>query len=310
MDARKTGVAGGSSTSGAARPSPAASSTVAGGPAPGLGVLADGGQRRGDVGGQGHVVEAGDRQVAGHLEAAPDGHAHAGDGHDVVGVDDRGGWVGQLQQGPGGGRPARAGEVGHQLGPGGDPGRLQGLAPGGAPRQRVDIALGAADERDPAVTEAEQVLDRPGHPLAVVDGHHRERARPGRPPDRHRGQAEPGQQAEAALLDLEVVEEHPVDPALCGQPPVAGRLGLVVVGHDLEDQRAAPLGQHRLHPGQELGEERVGPEQLGRPRASPARPRTPATATAPLPWCSAATPAHGPRPGSGPGSGAPPPAGR
>ncbi len=76
------------------------------------------------------------------------------------------------------------------------------------------------------------------------------------------------------VVDQHVVEEHPVDPALAGQPPVAGRLGLVVVADDLEDQRAAPLGQRRLHPGQELGEERVGPEQLrGPPHHQPDRER-------------------------------------
>ncbi len=79
------------------------------------------------------------------------------------------------------------------------------------------------------------------------------------------GRPSPASRPKRRSVDPQVVEEHPVDPALGGQPPVAGRLGLVVVPDDLEDQRAVPLGQQRLHPGQELGEERVGPEQLRHP---------------------------------------------
>ena len=58
------------------------------------------------------------------------------------------------------------------------------------------------------------------------------------------------------------VTKTPSTRPSCGEPAVGGR---VAVLGDHQQQRVLALGEHHLEPGDEGGEERVGPEDLGRP---------------------------------------------
>ena len=82
------------------------------GPSPADDVGGDRGERRLDVRRELGVLEAGDRQPAGHVDPAGGGDREPGHGHQVVGVDDRGRRLGQVEQLPGGRGTALGGEVG------------------------------------------------------------------------------------------------------------------------------------------------------------------------------------------------------
>ena len=90
----------------------------------------------------------------------------------------------------------------------------------------------------------------------VVEHDAREGRGPVGPADQDGGDAEPLQQADAAVVVAQVVEEHPVDPAVGGQGAVRAFLGGLVPDH-AEDQDPALLGEHRLDAGHEGGVEGV-----------------------------------------------------
>ena len=116
--------------------------------------------------------------------------------------------------------------------------------------------------RDPAVPELDQVLDGGLDAGGVVDADGRpERLVEGGPDDDGR-QSELGEQRGPLVVDGQVGDQDAVDAALGGEPAVRR---LVVALGDLEQQRVAVLGEHRLQAGDERGEERVGAQRLGRP---------------------------------------------
>ena len=124
--------------------------------------------------------------------------------------------------------------------------------------------LRSGDVRDPRVPEADQVLDGGTDAGCVVDA---QRGLAGAwllvevGSDDDRGQAQLLEQGGPLVVDLQVGDEHAVDPALLDQPAV--RRMVVALGH-LQQQCVSPGRQHRLEAGDERGEERVGAEDLGR----------------------------------------------
>ena len=177
MEARTTRYGGGSETFGAPLPSTVAIKRFAAAwpqaKASVRTVVSAGLEVRGDLG----VVEAGDGQVAGHVEAAARSHGHAGDRHQVVGVDDRGRRLGQVEQRLGGVRAALGGEVGADARsprPGPPRAAHRPRPPGGRHRARTRPARRRGRS---AVAEVDQVLDGGDDAGPVVDGDARDGSR-------------------------------------------------------------------------------------------------------------------------------------
>ena len=103
VEARRTSSGGGSSDvgTGARRPRARSRHSAAARPHATASVrtVVSGGRRYPAIGG---VVEPGDRQVVRDVQTASLGRRHAGDGHQVVGVDDRGRRLGEVEQLSGG----------------------------------------------------------------------------------------------------------------------------------------------------------------------------------------------------------------
>jgi hypothetical protein len=133
--------------------------------------LANGGQLGPDGRGQGRVVEAGDGQVAGHVQAHAMGDGHRGGGHVVVGGEHRGG-AGVLREQDLGG--VEAGPIVEQALH--DEAFVDGQArirhrvpEAGQPTRAGGLVGMTDDESESLVAEAQQVARHHAGRLAVVD---------------------------------------------------------------------------------------------------------------------------------------------
>ena len=173
----------------------------------------DRGERGRDVLGDRDVVEARQREVAGHVQARLADRTEGADGHRVVGRED-GRWpVGEGQQRRGGGVARLLGEVAadHERGVGVEAALGDRAAVARQPRLRVRVDGGAADEGDPAMPEAGKVADHRGSALLVVDRHGRV-ARERAAEEHHR---EVGRKVGPQHVGLDVGRHHhePIDAA-------------------------------------------------------------------------------------------------
>ena len=156
------------------------------------------GQRRRGERGQRRVVEAGDRQVAGHVDPALARGAQRGRGEHVAGVHDRR-HVPSSRRLPEGDRP--------------------GLEPGGGERLAPHLAGAPARARSRSLEpqkpirrcpSADEVLDHRLHPPRVLGLQPRERARRDGMAGHHGRQLDP---LEARVVELDVAEQEAVDAA-------------------------------------------------------------------------------------------------
>ena len=219
---------------------------VSGGAAPADDVLPHAAQGRHHVRGEQGVAVADDGQIGRDLAPGLQGHAKAGDRHEVVGVDDRRGRVRQREQLVGGRGAAGPVKSATTTGPGSRP-------PPAGPRAEPLAGLGVhvagrpGHVGDAGVAEFEQVRDGGARTLPVIGRHGREGTGAVRLADRDRWQAQLGQQREARLVAAQVEQEDPVHAAVLEQLSVAVRLGAALSDH-LQHQGEALLGQHRLGP--------------------------------------------------------------
>ena len=220
-------------------PSTAAISALGRGRAPRVGVGAHGGQRRLEVGGDLGVVEAGDGQVAGQLEAA-------GERLPTSRRWPSGRWRRRSRSAAPAGRaaalvasaPPWAEKSDRMHGPSG---RLAlRSAPAQASRRETPCTNASGPAtcamcRWPSSTRCATAAAMPGRSSTATHG----RLLPTQSgPIQTAGSPVSASSAGRGSSDPQVGEEDAVDPAVRGEPPVAGQLA-VEVRHDLQEQRLA-----------------------------------------------------------------------
>ena len=221
-----------------------------------------GGQGGAGVAGRHDVVPAGHGHVVGDPEAEVLGGQQGGQGPLVVAADDRVGAVGRGQQG-GGRRPGRrlAGEAGDRLG-GRQPAAVEhGTDPGPALLD-VEGVAGVAEEGEPVVAVAEEVLGQPLGAGGVLGGDGVGALDLGPPGQQHDREPAGHDRADRVPADGGVEDGQAVDPGgeladggvgvglLAGgedehAPAQPGR-DLLIAEHDLGERRAGQVGEH--HP--------------------------------------------------------------
>ena len=171
------------------------------------------------VGGDLHVVEPGDRELAGDRDAAGDREGQPGHRHQVVGVDDRRRWLGEVEQRVGGRgartRPEKSASTQRSAG---SPAACSASSQAARRERPCTIVTRAGDVRDAGVPEGDEVLDGGPDAGGVVDPERGGRVVLEGRPDHHAGQPELGEQRRARVVDAEVGDEHAVDATLLGEP--------------------------------------------------------------------------------------------
>ncbi len=229
----------------------------------------------------GDAVEAGDRQVPSHRQAALAGGLHPAQGHHVVAEDD------------GGGPQARVEEPSYRLGsrlasqvalgdhPVGDtePVTAHRLGEAAEAVPGESQVVGAGDEGDTAMPEGDQVVDQQpqaGHRILVDEGKTHFGAGPA---EGDEGEAAFLQQAHPLVLPAEAQENDPVHQTSPHHP----QIGLVLLGRaggvGGEEDVTVVGGRFLADAGQELAEERLpepgpvgGEDQPDHVGPSPAEP--------------------------------------
>ena len=239
VEARTTRCGGGRMVLSADLPSTAADQALGRGRAPRVGVGAHGGQRRLEVGGDLGVVEAGDGQVAGQLEAA-------GERRPTCRRWPSGRWRRRSRWAAPAGRAApwwRRRRPGPRSRTGCTAPRAGSRRAARRPRpragrRRARTSSGPATWamcRWPSSTRCATAAAMPGRSSTATHG----RLLPTQSgPIADRREPDLGEQRGPRVADPQVGEEDAVDPAVRGQPPVAGQLA-VEVRHDLQEQRLA-----------------------------------------------------------------------
>ena len=228
-----------------------------------VGRQADGGQRRIEVGGQRDVVEADDRDVAGHAQARLAQAGDRADGDHVAGDEDGVGRsvrarISAIARWP---LAASNAPSATRSGSSGEPGRRERRPVAGEPLGRRGVGQrGVGDAGDPPMAERQQVLDRePGAGL-VVDVDARARPGPGSDPWITTGKPSRTSSTSSVVVVARAGHDQPVRPPGAEQVRVAAR------------RRRERLDQHAMvgRPGrvgqapQRLGQERVVGHLLGR----------------------------------------------
>ncbi len=121
----------------------------------------------------------------------------------------------------------------------------------------MDVAARSAHERDPLVSERDQVVDGFADPDSIVDGDRRKGAAAAWFADRDGPEVQLADELQARVVTPKVGQEDAVDPPFAGQPPIGIGHGDLVVMDDLQHQRVSDRGELRLDAGDETREERV-----------------------------------------------------
>ena len=233
-----------------------------GGRAHPLHLLVDGGQPGVQPGTERQVVVADDGHVPRDGQPGTLRGADAADRHRVVGVHDRCGPVGGVEERLRGTDGAPLAEVGGQHRERAQPRLAQGPLEGRPAHPRVLEFGRPADVGDAPVAEAQQVRDGLGDPRALVaQADARDDGRVVGRTEQHRGQAQTREQRGPGVVVAGVGEHGAVHPAL-GREPLVQRVLLAVTAHQVQQQTVAARRQLALYAGDQLTEVRVGTQHV------------------------------------------------
>jgi hypothetical protein len=130
----------------------------------------------------------------------------------------------------------------------------------------VDVAGRPVDVCHVLVPERDEVFDDRPDTRAVIVGDEGKRAIAVWQSNGHGRKPELLEEFEAIVIGPEIGEQHAVDVAFLGKPPVTPCLRIRVAPGDLEEKGVAARGESAFNPGKEVREEGIGREQFGGPR--------------------------------------------
>lgn len=209
---------------------------------------------------QHRVVPGDDGQIGGHPQPQLARHRETGKGHQVVVVDDRGGWPASGENGSGGSGALLVGVVGGHAAGFDRHCRSRGLE-----RPGTDFGVHqrgrSTDPGDTGVTQSGEVVHHVGHRQRVVTPHRGQIVRLRRP-DHHAGHTRLLQPQHSRVVDLHVGDEHGVDMPLGPPALVDLDLGLDAAGK-LQHQGDLVGAERLLDSGEQLHVELFAAQALG-----------------------------------------------